>query len=304
MVKGIELSRILDCGETVANDPEPQCTTANVDAGLEELKDLGITSFFPVHKFDNAFGGTKMDSGALGPIVNAGNFYKTQHFWNVGACPGSGEDRTQPTVPLDLSVLNLIYDLGLLTPPTLVPVYGPPPHCNQRGLTAMGEYLINEMIDRKFIIEVDHMDEITADSTMDIIESRQYPGVINSHSDWSSNPTIERMKQVGGVVGFNKSATQGTGLGSDINGLSSQPGPGSTPIDYPFRSQDRGTYFYPETYGQRTFDFNVDGVATYGMWIDWIEQRLRAGQQERVDALFRSAEDYLRMWARARKHQG
>ena len=54
-------------------------TQASVDAGLDELKDMGITSFFPVHKFDNAFGGTKMDSGALGPIVNAGNHYKTQH---------------------------------------------------------------------------------------------------------------------------------------------------------------------------------------------------------------------------------
>ena len=91
-------------------------------------------------------------------------------------------------MPIAANIVQLIWDLGLIPPTLQVPLYGPPPHCNQRNLTALGQYLINKMIDRKFIIEVDHMDEITADTTMDIIESRQYPGVINSHSDWSSNP--------------------------------------------------------------------------------------------------------------------
>jgi hypothetical protein len=302
VVKGIELSRILNCGETLENDPEPQCTEASVDAGLDELRDMGITTFFPVHKFDNAFGGTKMDSGALGPIVNAGNFYKTHHFWNVSGCPGSGEDETQPTAPVAANVLQLIYDLGLLPIGTPLPIYGPPPHCNQRNLTAIGQYLINRMIDRHFLIEVDHMDELTADTTMDIVEARQYPGVVNSHGGWSSDPTIARMRAVGGAVGFNKNASSGNGLGSDINGLSSQPGPGGTPIDYPFKFE--GAYFFPERYGDRTFDFNTDGVATYGMWVDWIQQRRLEGQQSRVDALFRSAEDYLRMWEAARGHTG
>jgi hypothetical protein len=304
VVKGIELSRILDCGETVANDPEPQCDQAHVDAGLDELQAMGITSFFPVHKFDNAFGGTKMDSGALGPIVNAGNFYKTQHFWHVHQCGGTGEDREQPTVPIASSLAQLIYDLGLLPPTVSNPVYGPPPHCNDRGLTGIGAYLINKMIDRHFIIEADHMGEVTADMTMDILEARGYPGVINSHSDWSSDPTIARIRAVGGVAGYNKSTSSGTGLGSDINGLSSQPGPGSTPITYPFRSRDRHMFFDRETYGDRTFDFNVDGVATYGLWIDWIEALQAAGNERRLRALFHSAEDYLQMWQAARRHQG
>jgi hypothetical protein len=201
-------------------------------------------------------------------------------------------------------VIQLIYDLGLLQPPASVPIYGPPPHCNDRGLTSIGAYLLNKMIDRHFIIEVDHMGEVTADTAMDILEARQYPGVINSHSDWSSEPTIERIRALGGAAGFNKSSSEGTGLGSDINGLSSQPGPGSTPIQYPFRSHDRRTFFDRETYGERTFDFNTDGVATYGLWIDWIEALRVAGQEERLQALFHSAQDYLEMWDAARRHQG
>jgi hypothetical protein len=304
VVKGIELSRILDCGETVESDPEPQCTQAHVDAGLDELHDLGITSFFPVHKFDNAFGGTKMDSGTIGPVVNAGNFYKTHHFWNVSQCTGAGQDEAQQTVPIATTVAQLILQLGLLPPTVTVPIYGPPPHCNQRGMTAIGQYLINKMIDRHFIIEVDHMDELTADSTMDLVEARQYPGVINSHGGWSSDPTIQRIRAVGGATGFNKNPDTGTGLGSDINGLSSQPGPGPAPIEYPFRPRDLGVYFDRERYGDRTFDFNTDGVATYGLWVDWIEALRVAGRGDRVQALFRSAEDYLRMWEAARSHQG
>ena len=305
VIKGVELSRILDCGETVASDPEPGCTEASVDAGLDELWDMGVRDFFPVHKFDNAFGGTKMDAGALGPIVNAGNHYKTQHFWNVGSCPaGAGEDETQPTAPIAANVAQLIWDLGLIPPTLSVPIYGPPPHCNQRDLTPMGEYVINKMIDRNFLIEIDHMDELTADSAMDVIESREYPGVVNSHGGWSSNPTVARMKAVGGAVGFNKSSSSGTGLGSDINGLSSQPGPGATQISYPFKSRDGRVRFTREVYGQRTFNFNTDGVATYGLWIDWLEMLRREGKEDRLRAMFNSAEDYLRTWEAAWKHQG
>jgi hypothetical protein len=304
VIKGVELSRILNCGETTESDPEPGCTQASIDAGLDELWDLGIRDFFPVHKFDNAFGGTKMDSGAIGPVVNAGNYYKTHHFWQVNQCNGPGADETQPTAPIAENVVQLIYDLGLLPPATSVPVYGPPPHCNQRGLTALGDYVINKMIDRHFIIEVDHMDELTADGTMDIVEARQYPGVVNSHGGWSSDPTIARMKAVGGTVGFNKNADTGNGLGSDINGLSSQPSSGPAPISYPFRNRELGTYFDREQYGQRSFDFNKNGVATYGMWVDWIESLRLAGHEERLKALFSSAEDYLRMWEAAKRHQG
>jgi hypothetical protein len=340
VIKGVELSRILNCGETVETDPEPQCTedyVVNGDpqtgkGGLNELWDLGIRDFFPVHKFDNAFGGTKMDAGETGYVVNAGNFYKTHHFWNVSQCTGPGSDKTQLNLadqdPSPIAALLF----NLLAPGQVAPIYGPSPHCNQRGLTPIGRYLINKMIDRHFLIEIDHMDELTAyggtdingehiTGTMDIVESRQYPGVVNSHGSWSSDPTIARMRAVGGAVGFNKDENSGTGLGSDINGLSDQNGPGSTPIEYPFRSRDGRIKFTRETYGggscppepahRCVFNFNDgpggfpdDGVATYGMWVDWMEQLRREGREDRLRAMFHSAEDYLQTWEAAWKHNG
>jgi microsomal dipeptidase-like Zn-dependent dipeptidase len=298
VVKGIEVSHVLDCGELQGI---PQCNDAQVDAGLNELKKLGITSFFPVHKFDNGFGGTKMDSGEIGAIVNAGNFSKTGHFWDAGPCSGTGSDRTQLTTPPSAIVASLIHQLIGTTP---LPVYGPAPHCNERGLTYMGTYLLNKMIDRHFIVEIDHMDEMTADDALSIVNARQYPGVINSHGDWSSYPSIQRIRAVGGVAGFNKDPNSGTGLGSDVNGISSQPGPPSTPIRYPFKSLDRRVHFDQETWGDRTFDINTDGVANYGLWPDWIEGLRLADREDRVRALFHSAEDYLQMWERAMKHKG
>jgi hypothetical protein len=148
------------------------------------------------------------------------------------------------------------------------------------------------------------MDEVTADDALNIVNARRYPGVINSHGDWSSYPSIQRIRAVGGVAGYNKDPNSGTGLGSDVNGISSQPGPPSIPIRYPFKSLDRRVHFDQETWGDRTFDVNTDGVANYGLWPDWIEGLRLAGHEDRVRALFHSAEDYLQMWERATKHQG
>ena len=60
---GVENSELFGCREI--NDV-PQCTTADIDAGLNELQALGVSGIYPVHKFDNAFGGTRFDSGVTG----------------------------------------------------------------------------------------------------------------------------------------------------------------------------------------------------------------------------------------------
>ena len=50
--------------------------------------------------------------------------------------------------------------------------------------------------------------------------------------------------------------------------------------------------------GTRTYDVNVDGVAHYGMFPDYIEDlRMIAGDQI-VDDLANGAEAYLQMWER------
>lgn len=58
-----------------------------------------------------------------------------------------------------------------------------------------------------------------------------------------------------------------------------------------------------QTTGERTWDFNTDGAAHYGVVPDWIEDIRIVGGQKVVDDLFAGAESYLRTWGNAEKHQ-
>ncbi len=63
VVLGIEVSEVLDCGQF---NGTPNCDTAQIDRELDKLYAAGVRSMFPVHKFDNALGGTRFDSGGHG----------------------------------------------------------------------------------------------------------------------------------------------------------------------------------------------------------------------------------------------
>jgi microsomal dipeptidase-like Zn-dependent dipeptidase len=317
VVMGIEVSDLFNCGEYLNI---PKCTKFGIDSWLNKIYDLGVRTFFPVHKFDNAFGGTKMDSGALGVLINAGNHYETGSFWNVQTCTGPEHDEEQQTqVPAVGDVLQLLTGpLNNLLGGAVLPVYPPAPHCNVRGLTSLGSYLINQMIKRHFIVELDHMDAKTADQVLDILEAQHYSGVVSGHS-WDSPEENPRIYSLGGFVTPYAGDAQtfvdawqtdrtahdprypfGIGYGSDMNGLGTQGGPTADhPIGYPFTSYDGGVTFDREQWGQRTFDLNTDGVANYGMYADWLQELHVLGGAPLMNDMFNGAEAYLQMWERA-----
>jgi hypothetical protein len=319
VVEGIEVSHLFNCGEFLG---APSCTQAQVDAGLKEVRALGVSTFFPVHKFDNAFGGAKMDGGTEGVLINAGNHLETGQFFDVKTCTGAAHDNTQLTVVPPGPVTTLLNGPGrALVPKGLLPVYPAPPHCNARGLSPIGAYLINKMIQQRFIVELDHMDVSTADSTLSILESHHYSGVISAHS-WDSPEENSQIYNLGGFVtpiaGASPSSFldqwraslkirnprfyngTGFGYGADMNGLAEQTQPTSGhPITYPFSSFDGRVSFTREQWGQRVFDLNQDGVANYGMYPDWLQElRTLAGPPILAD-MFHGAEAYLQMWERA-----
>src|SRR5256714_14162847 len=71
----------------------------------------------------------------------------------------------------------------------------------------------------------------------------------------------------------------GWGYGADLGGLSHQPDPtsGAGHVTYPFTSYDGKVTFQRERTGQRTFDYNKDGVAHYGLYADWVDDPRRIG---------------------------
>jgi len=322
MVLGIEVSEVLNCGQF---NGTPHCTAAQIDAELDRLHAIGVRSLFPVHKFDNALGGTHFDSGTTGVLVNTGNKYATGQFWTAEHCPGAADHDNEPTNPT-AEQAALIYSVfgPLLTQPLLqgqLPVYPPAPLCNPKGLTPLGEHLIRSMMSRGMIVETDHLSVKARRQALTILEETDYPGVISSHS-WGDAGSQQRLQALGGLVGpitheangfaeewqaarANRSPDFlfGLGFGSDINGLHAQPVPrpdaAQNPVQYPFQSFDGGSVIDRQRSGTRIYDVNVDGVDHYGLYPDWIEDlRLVAGQQI-VDDMAAGAEAYLQVWERA-----
>jgi hypothetical protein len=316
VIEGIEVSRLFGCGEQYGVS---QCDRAQVDAGLRDVRNLGVRTFFPVHEFDNAFGGTKGIAGEQGVIVNAGNKDETGNFWAMQPCSARDQDAEQITTEPSGALAKLLNGpAASLLGGSPAPVYGPGPQCNTRGLTSLGAYLIRQMAKQHLIVQLDHMDTKTASETLSVAESQHYAGVVSAHccGSYQLNPRIYR---VGGFVNPQKDQAPaflhvygtdrgersssyyfGFGYGSDMNGLSSQPGPDpGHPIHYPFKSFDGRVTFTREVWGQRVFDLNTDGIANYGLYADWLQEVQETDGPKIAGDMFRGAEAYLEMWERA-----
>jgi hypothetical protein len=164
------------------------------------------------------------------------------------------------------------------------------------------------------------MSVLARKQALDLLEANRYPGVVSSHS-WSTPDAYPRIYKLGGFVapyaGNSSSFIKqwkalkpirdsryfwGIGYGADMNGFGGQGAPrlgAKNPVHYPFKSFDGAVTLDKPKSGERTWDINVDGVAHYGLYPDWVEDlRMQAGD-EIVNDMARGAEAYLEMWERA-----
>jgi hypothetical protein len=324
VVMGAEVSKILDCGETL---DQPDCTLADVRERLDELHALGLRSIFPIHRQDNAFGGAKPGGAeSVNAVVAIGTVSDSFHFYRLEACAEPGADQNaQPPPGLLEELANMLSFLSTAVGgPGLPYGAGDAPLCNARGLTPHGELLIDEMMRRHMLIEIDHSGERVRDRILQIAAERGYP-VISGHS-WTDPGAFPKIWQVGGALNMYSCAADcyvrnaldtykaaapagafiGVGLGTDANGLGPLPGPRASaaeaPLQYPFRSYDGNVVFDRQRTGEREFDLNQEGVAHYGLYADLvadIQHNGGDGRAEAMELLFRSAEAYLRAWERA-----
>ena len=324
VVLGIEVSKLFDCG--VYNDvPDPGCTRESIKQNLDAVYDAGIRQMELVNKFDNALSGVAGDSGAIGPVVNSANFKETGSFWRMQTCTGPehAHDRPQETNTGQLPSQDAIFGAGLQSfgvPSGIVPIYPPTPHCNERGLTDLGEYLLRQMIKRDMIFDPDHMSVKARNQALAFMGSKDYGGIVSSHS-WSTPDSFPEIYRAGGFIapyaggseGFvhawqdtkplrDKRFFFGMGYGADANGFGAQGDPRNPalapPVRYPFRSFDQSVELQQQRSGERVYDINTDGVAHYGLYPDWIEDLRMIGGDAIVKDMGRGAEAYLQMWER------
>jgi len=355
VVLGVEYGTLFDC----RIGQEEKCTPEYVDQELDALYDMGIRSVYPLHRFDNAFGGTRPGGGTTNAwmnLTNKMNTGKIDHiidlilpgrllfdpsvggdFWMLGECPAGASGWTnirnmQEFLDEDIPSFGSVFDdlLQALLIDKLEPIpdygdYGGSiPGCNVRHLQPIGEHLVNGLVDRGMIVQVDHLSYYTLIEMLDVLEERQYAGVISDHS-WIENKLEirDRIYTLGGLVvnmvsnpsnsanGIAQRSDEmlgyplvnGVGIGSDVQGMTCQPNSdGSVQIDYPFTSYDGLVTFEQPTVGDRVFDYASEGVAHYGLYAEWVENLRQVDETHPADVMeifMSSAEAYLQMWERA-----
>ncbi|MCG8314957.1 MAG: hypothetical protein MI976_17240 [Pseudomonadales bacterium] len=363
VVLGSEYGSLFDC-----RSRNEQCDAAFIDRELEKLYDMGVRSVFPIHRFDNAFGGAQMGGGSsaawmhlaskinTGHIIHIADLVKPKellfkpvggNYFAMEACPEgvSGETEVYSMrkfidedfsivtnalrgVPLIGAFLGSALDFILIDKLEPIPDYEDlrdvEQACNSRTLQAVGAHLVNRIMDKGMILEVDHMSYSTTQATMNMLEARNYSGVVSSHA-WLADKSnmLDRIYRLGGLavsfggqpkriseyIQVQKNAMEaypfvvGLGIGSDVQGVTSQSsGDPDYQPQYPFKSyDDTVTFFQPET-GDRVFDFNREGIAHFGLFAEWIDNLRKVSateQNDSFDIFMNSAEAYLQMWARA-----
>ncbi len=324
VVRGIEVSELFNCRSFA---DQPLCTQADIDAMLQEVWDAGVRQMELLNKFDTALAGVAGDSGSTGMLTNQGNFASSGSYLDMETCPDShGEgvhDNEQATFPGPASErdalfggISQVFGQGPFTPP----LYPSPPHCNTVGLLPLGSYVIEKMAEMGMIFDPDHMSVKARKQALDLTEALDYPGVASSHT-WSTPDAYPRIQAAGGFIAPYAGGSEGfvnkwqrhrderdprylfgIGWGADANGLGSQGSPRGAdvpnPVTYPFTGFG-GVTIDQQVSGERVYDINVDGVAHYGLYPDWVEDlRMIAGDQI-VEDLELGAEAYLHTWERA-----
>ena len=155
VVLEIEVSELFGCHGA---DPS-SCTKASIDRELNEFYRMGMRSSLLLNKFDNPLTGVRFDSGPIGALINAGNKDSYGSFWSAQTCKGPLHDNEIDSFNPQTSAVfaGLLAKLGV--PAGTLPTYPPAPHCNTRGLTELGRYLEQRMMQKHMIINPDHMSQ-------------------------------------------------------------------------------------------------------------------------------------------------
>ncbi|MEM7360732.1 MAG: membrane dipeptidase [Pseudomonadota bacterium] len=359
VVLGVEISEVLDCGLKDKN-----CNESKIESGLQQLYKKGVRVMFPGHKVDNQLTGVVYETFP----VDVANVASSGSWFDVGECrDGSLNPQNQDHTSSLLfgTIGGVINDVSNYRPRFLrklapegilallweklgqgeLPEYPDYPYlaehehgddedlvlpCNTRGLTRKGAYLVNRMIDLGMIIDIDHLSDKSANTVLDIAETRNFSSIVSSHSYLHADEPVRgglgnsmrRILHLGGFVSpmSNRNSTElgdlishiaeeiektnyivGIGIGTDMSGFATQAPPRgdveNNPLVYPYETEFGGV-FDRQISGNRTFDLNSEGIAHYGMLPDYI-QDIRVNTDERVyEAIMSSAEAYLQMWER------
>ncbi len=343
VVPGLEFSHIFNCKVTIHLDGSETagCDQAEIDRQIERIHELGVRQLFPFHDIDSALGGTGIFNG---DVINGLNFLDTGQFWKTYDCPETGRGEAY-FYEAGAFMTTAIPGTGSdpITSAVLSLLQGPLPtypadrrQCNARGLTELGRYALEKLMEKKFVLDIDHAELSIKQEMIDMARAQDPPYPLISAHGGHGGITVQQARDIlslGGLIYPYKPNGRGhtefiqkvkgirdprflfaVGYGSDTNGFGGLAGPrgaGSEPVRYPF-TLFRGPGWGPQFAGIEPIAFdlltvpesgkfwNVDevGMAHYGLVADFVEETRIEGGEEAITALYDSAEAYLQMWER------
>jgi microsomal dipeptidase-like Zn-dependent dipeptidase len=172
-----------------------------IGAELDWLHGLGVRQITPIHLTDNAFGGTAVYMRLL-DLLNVfvtGRHYEVENGWESGVryrldydgddmvdsaervvvAGGESLSPARPTMNRQTLIHQVpaVRDLSeALAHPS---VRGG--HANVHGLSNYGFIMLQEMMRRGLLIDIDHMSQKSTDAALDLAERHAYP-VLSSHA--------------------------------------------------------------------------------------------------------------------------
>jgi microsomal dipeptidase-like Zn-dependent dipeptidase len=313
VVLGLELD---DLGNFDAGDSAKVTRQAIVDE-VERLHGLGVRYVIPIHMVDNAFGGT----AAYEPFLNAANRIQHGGWWSLECTKTTGWTYTG-----DDMLSKVLQTFGLDRPPQLSCPSGSGQR-NSQTLTTPGKELLEAMMRKGMLVDVDHMSERAVDATLRVAENFAdtagggYP-LMSGHNGLRGNGGSERLlteKQLqrivksGGMLGLgwgDGNAEQflagyrdvrrivpanRVGFGTDMNGVIVAPSPGKA-----CAANDKNCTLLPTfRTGNRVWDYTKDGVAHYGLIPDFVQDLRNRGGSIEANELSTAAEGFAAAWERA-----
>lgn len=346
VVLGIETSDLFRC--TLTQRPDgPVCDAAYVNSQLDDYYSRGVRAVFPVHKYDNRFS----PGDGSGDFIELGNFFNSGHWTNqTEVCPDDGMNEGFDGGSVTFGGLALPREEYLSEPPNDFSDFPNAPldtalsyvasilqdpldgHWCQNGtMTDVGETLLDGLMSRGMIVELDHLPIWSYERALEILELNDYPAA-GSHGrdangrvyalDGISTVGLGRCQDandpgstVRGIADKVSLIEQnggypGTPLGLDLNGFAGAPGARfadgacstsqENPVEYPFTSYAGDVTFTEPWVGNRAVNFNDEGMVHIGMLPELLEDaRHDARSDADLEPLFRSAEAWIRMWEKA-----
>ncbi len=324
VVLGIEVDSLFNCKLGTG------CTVVHVRAALKRYHDMGVRHFFPIHFNSNEYGG----AGLSNPLTTARNpfmvrdctaeGYEYVHLNPIGTaatCNAEGLSGLGKSLLRELIRAKAIVDVDHMSALafndalTIAEQYDFPVVAGHTG------FLDISRGDKRHEgnLKAEQVERIRRLGGMVAIIPHQ--GKLEEIGTFRGGPvTVEHLcgnssETVAQAYLYAMTHMQGgpVGIGSDFNGLAGLPGPRFGPeacpggrqlvvpsarLQYPFRVGATGQMMDRSVVGQKTFDFNEDGLAHVGMLPDLIAdlEILFGGRSDLLEPLLSSAEGYIRMW--------